>query len=113
VRWKNWKRPKTRRRNLRGLSIPERSAREWASSQKGYWRIAGSYVLSRALPNAYCAELGPWDFNDNYRRFRAEHTAGCGTARVRWYGRGPGQPGPYPITVMHRGRSATLKHHDG
>jgi RNA-directed DNA polymerase len=59
VRWKNWKRPKTRRRNLRGLSIPERSAREWASSQKGYWRIAGSYVLSRALPNAYCAELGP------------------------------------------------------
>jgi group II intron reverse transcriptase/maturase len=90
VRWKEWKRPKTRRRNLRALGIPERSAREWAGSQKGYWRVAGSYVLSRALPNAYWADMGLAGFADPYRRFRdAERTAGCGPARpVVWEGPG-------------------------
>lgn len=28
VRWKEWKRPATRRRNLRALGMPERAARE-------------------------------------------------------------------------------------
>ena len=70
VRWKEWKRYRTRRRNLRALGVPDRSAREWAGSGKGYWRIAGSYVLSRALPNAYWVELGLRGFTDPYRRFR-------------------------------------------
>ena len=38
-----------RLRNLRALGIPERSAREWAGSRKGYWRIAGSAPLQRSL----------------------------------------------------------------
>jgi RNA-directed DNA polymerase len=71
VRWKEWKRPKTRRRNLRALGMPERAAREWGGSQKGYWRIAGSYVLSRALPNTYWSQYGLVGFTDNYRRLRA------------------------------------------
>jgi hypothetical protein len=50
VRWKEWKRPRTRRRNLRALDINELNARQWASSRKGYWRIAGSWVLCYALP---------------------------------------------------------------
>ena len=53
VRWKEWKRPQTRYRNLRALGIPEHDARSWAASRKGYWRIAGSRPLQRALPNAY------------------------------------------------------------
>jgi RNA-directed DNA polymerase len=81
VRWKEWKRYRTRRRNLRALGIPDRSAREWAGSGKGYWRIAGSYVLSRALPNAYWTEQGLHGFTDPYRRFRdVKRTAGCGPA---------------------------------
>jgi RNA-directed DNA polymerase len=86
VRWKEWKRYRTRRRNLRALGIPERSAREWAGSRKGYWRIAGSWVLHRALPDAYWCELGLQGFSDPYRRFRdATRTAGCGPARpVVW-----------------------------
>lgn len=71
VRWKEWKRPHTRRRNLRSLGMPERAAREWAGSQKGYWRVAGSYVLSRALPNRYWSQHGLVGFTDNYRRLRA------------------------------------------
>jgi len=81
VRWKERKRYRTRRRNLRALGIPERAAREWAASQKGPWRIAGSYVLSSALPNAYWSDHGLKGFTDPYHRFRdAKRTAGCGPA---------------------------------
>lgn len=90
VRWKEWKRYQTRRRNLRALGIPERSARQWAGSRKGCWRVAGSYVLTRALPNASWADLGLQGFSDPYRRFRdAMRTAGCGPAcPVVWEGPG-------------------------
>ena len=97
IRWKEWKRYRTRRRNLRALGMPERAAREWAASQKGPWRIAGSYIPSRALPNAYWVDHGLRGFTDPYRRFRdAKRTAGCGPAcPVVWEGRG--EPGAYPI----------------
>jgi RNA-directed DNA polymerase len=90
VRWKQWKRPKTRRRNLRALGMPERSAREWAGSRKGYWRSAGSAPLQRALPNAYWREQDLVGSSDSYRRLRdAKRTARCGPARrVVWEGPG-------------------------
>jgi RNA-directed DNA polymerase len=90
VRWKEWKRYRTRRRNLCALGIPERQAREWAGSRKGYWRIAGSAPLQRALPNTYWAGLGLQGFSDPYRRLRdATRTAWCGPARqVVWEGPG-------------------------
>ena len=86
VRWKEWKRPRTRRRNLRALGISETNARQWASSRKGYWRIAGSKPLAVAMPNGYWTALGLQGFSDPYRRFRdAKRTAGCGPARpVVW-----------------------------
>ncbi len=89
VRWKEWKRYRTRRRNLRALGIPERSAREWAGSRKGYWRIAGSWVLHRALPDAYWRELGlqgvhrplpPFPGCDANRRMRTRTSGGVGGA---------------------------------
>ena len=71
VRWKEWKRPQTRYRNLRALGIPDRDARSWAASQKGYWRVAGSWPLQTALPNAYWHKtMGLKGFTDPYRRFR-------------------------------------------
>ena len=70
VRWKEWKRPRTRRRNLRALGINQTAARRWACSRKGYWRIAGSKVLAVALPNGYWADLGLQGFSGPYRRFR-------------------------------------------
>jgi RNA-directed DNA polymerase len=68
------------------LGMPERAAREWAASQKGPWRVAGSYILSRALPNAYWADLGLKGSTGPHHRFRdAKRTAGCGPARpVVW-----------------------------
>ena len=90
VRWKEWKHCRTRQRNLRALGIPDGPARQWGASRKGSWRIAGSYVLARALPNAHWAALGLKGFSDPYSRFRdATRTAGCGPARpVVWEGPG-------------------------
>jgi group II intron reverse transcriptase/maturase len=69
VRWKEWKQPKTRRHNLRVLGLPEREAREWGGSRKGYWRVAGTF-LSRALPNKYWADLGLQGFSPRWHRLR-------------------------------------------
>ena len=39
VRWKEWKRVRTKLPMLRAAGIPEGDARRWASSRKGYWRL--------------------------------------------------------------------------
>jgi RNA-directed DNA polymerase len=86
VRWKEWKRANARRRNLITQGISVREATEWSHSRKGYWRVSGSPILTRALPNAYWAEQGLKGFSDPFCRFRdASRTAGCGPARpVVW-----------------------------
>jgi hypothetical protein len=38
VRWKEWKRIRTKHRNLVATGIPEGKTWEWANSRKGYWR---------------------------------------------------------------------------
>ena len=70
IRWKEWKRYSAKRRNLRRLGIPDHTAREWAISSKGYWRIAGSPVLQRALPNAHWDDLGLLGLQNTWRGLR-------------------------------------------
>ena len=70
IRWKEWKRFNARRANLRRLGIPERKAAEWAASSKGYWRVAGSAVLQRALPGTYWDDLGLRQLYPTWQRFR-------------------------------------------
>ena len=48
VRWKEWKSPQTRYRNLVALGISGRDARSWAASQMGYRRVAGSWPLQKS-----------------------------------------------------------------
>ncbi|HEV2344374.1 MAG TPA: group II intron reverse transcriptase/maturase [Actinocrinis sp.] len=71
IRWKEWKRYSAKRRNLRQLGIPERLAREWAASSKGYWRVAKSPVLDRALPKSYWADQGLKLLNPTWQRLRS------------------------------------------
>lgn len=47
--WKSWKRTKTRVRNLIRCGIDKRKAYEWGNTSKGYWRIADSWILHRAI----------------------------------------------------------------
>jgi group II intron reverse transcriptase/maturase len=53
VTWKRWKKIRTRFKNLVKAGIGKGKAWEFANSRKGYWRIARSPILSRAIPNAF------------------------------------------------------------
>lgn len=70
VHWKQWKRFATKQRMLLSLGIPPLSAARWASSSKGYWRIAGSAVLQRALPRRYWDRQGLLSLHQAWERFR-------------------------------------------
>lgn len=71
IRWKEWKRPRTRFRMLRLLGIRRDTAYQWAMTSRSYWRIAGSAILDRALPNQYWQDLGVVFFSEAWLRFRA------------------------------------------
>lgn len=47
--WKSWKRTKTRVRELIRCGIDKRKVYEWGNTSKGYWRIADSWILHRAI----------------------------------------------------------------
>ncbi len=69
--WKQWKRIKTRVRALVRLGIKRNQAWQWANTRRGSWRVAGSAILSRALPNAHWKDLGLVGFTEAYGRVRA------------------------------------------
>jgi len=58
VVWKQWKRGRTRFRELRKRNVSKDLAAQTAGSPHGPWRIANSPALAIALPNAYFAKLG-------------------------------------------------------
>ena len=70
IRWKEWKRVRTRVRMLTRLGVPAHQAYQWGNSSRGYWRVAGSAILQRALPNAYWRSLGVLFLEDAWRRYR-------------------------------------------
>jgi len=49
VIWKQWKRIKTKLANLVKLGVKKQKAYEWASTRKGYWHIAGSFILDTTI----------------------------------------------------------------
>ena len=58
VVWKQWKRGRTRFKELRKRGVSKDLAAQTAGSAHGPWRIANSPALSIALPNAYFDSLG-------------------------------------------------------
>lgn len=55
--WKSWKRVRTRIPNLIRCGIDKWHAYQWGNTSKGYWRIAESWILTRAIGNK-AVELG-------------------------------------------------------
>lgn len=49
--WKAWKRPRTRVQNLIKCGIDKWRAYQWGNTSQGYWRIAGSWITTRAMPD--------------------------------------------------------------
>ena len=64
IYWKQWKKVKTRYRNLRALKLEEWQVHQIANSRKGYWRTA--QILSVALTNKIIAKLGYISMLDYY-----------------------------------------------
>jgi RNA-directed DNA polymerase len=56
--WKQWKRGRTRFRELRKRGVGKDLAAQTAGSPHGPWRLANSPALHMALPNAYFVQLG-------------------------------------------------------
>ncbi len=66
--WKMWKRIRTRYRSLRRLGVEHQKAYEWANSRLGYWRVAGSWILSTSLCDRKLYEMGWRWFSGLYAR---------------------------------------------
>jgi RNA-directed DNA polymerase len=56
--WKQWRRPRKRRRELIRLGVPIRQAIRHARSRKGYWRMSKTIASGVGLTNAWLAEQG-------------------------------------------------------
>jgi RNA-directed DNA polymerase len=71
--WKQWKRIKTKLRNLIKLGIPKQKAREFANTRKGLWRTADSPILHRSITNDHLRSSGYIFFTDYYHKIRCEN----------------------------------------
>ncbi len=56
--WKQWKRPRTRRRHLLALGTDPAQVHMATRSRKGYWRMSGNSIVQRALTNRWLHEQG-------------------------------------------------------
>jgi RNA-directed DNA polymerase len=56
--WKQWRRPRKRRRELMRLGVPRRQAIRHARSRKGYWHMAKTIASGVGLNNAWLQEQG-------------------------------------------------------
>src|SRR5699024_10407855 len=65
--WKQWKKPRTKYKNLIRLGIEEQKAFEWSNTRKGYWRISASYILHRSLTDEKLAQLGYMNISEKYQ----------------------------------------------
>ncbi len=66
--WKQWKKVKTRYKNLRSLGYTHRQAIKYANTRKGYWRIANSPILQTTLNNQFFKTVGLDILSANYMK---------------------------------------------
>ncbi len=67
--WKQWKRVRTRYRELRALGLPEWVVHEFANARKGPWRMAHG-PMNRALGNSYWQSQGLMSLTERYSYLR-------------------------------------------
>ncbi len=70
IYWKQWKRVKTRYRELKNLDINEYKAWQFANTRKGYWRISNSQILNYSLSNQTLKKFGFIFLSDYYQQVR-------------------------------------------
>ena len=65
--WKQWKLPRTKKRNLIKLGIPEYYAHIAANSRRGYWFVSGMGAVNRALSRERLINSGFYDLATAYQ----------------------------------------------
>lgn len=68
--WRQWKRPRTRRRHMIALGLDPARAAKSSVNGRGPWWNAGASHLTRALPNAYFQGLGLISIRDTVDRLQ-------------------------------------------
>ena len=56
--WKQWKKVKTRYKNLKKLGLNHWQAIKFANTRKGYWRTANSPIMETTFTNQFFNDLG-------------------------------------------------------
>jgi hypothetical protein len=64
--WKAWKNPKTRITNLKRCGVLEWQAHQWGYTRLGYWRVAGSRLVTSAMTNEKLRQAGYRTMMDYY-----------------------------------------------
>jgi len=70
IYWKQWKKVKTKFRELKSSGIDGNKAWQFANTRKGYWRISNSPILSYSLNNQTLKKLGFLFFSEYYQQVR-------------------------------------------
>src|SRR5919108_3417595 len=68
--WKQWKRTRTRAKNLIKLGLSSDASWRFARKQRGPWVAAGENVMNRVLNNAYFEDQGLISLQNQYHRLQ-------------------------------------------
>jgi group II intron reverse transcriptase/maturase len=66
--WKQWKKIRTKFKNLRKLGADKQKAWEYANTRKGYWRTSHSPILAKTITNARLKKSGLISLTETYMR---------------------------------------------
>jgi hypothetical protein len=70
VIWKQWKRIRTRFKNLKKLGVNPSKAWQFANTRKSYWRTSISPILASSITDERLATAGFVFFLDYYKQVR-------------------------------------------
>ena len=70
--WKQWKKPKTKLRNLMKLGVPKNYAWMAANSRRGYWFTVDTGAVKRAITNERLASAGYLDLSLAYESIQSD-----------------------------------------
>lgn len=78
--WKQWKKPKTKLKNLMKLGVPEYYAHMAANSRRGYWFTVNAGAVTRGITNERLTRAGFFELSPAYESIQ---TACIGRAVYR------------------------------
>ena len=65
--WKQWKKPRTKKRNLLKLGVPEELAHMAANSRRGYWFVTHTVAVNMAMTKERLIRAGFYDLTTAYQ----------------------------------------------